>query len=210
MRTLMAVAALLVVGWSLCVNGCAGSGHVYQYAEPWNTGLKDIDNCFLNRGLLTHEVIDSLGRKLISENKAHLHIDSVILERIRDDRDGWACSWQQTQNGVPVQFSQIGIMIRGDGTVWSSGAEIFPDVRCATVPHISGAQAREIVIKDFGCEKFEIREEPALVILPERLDTVVYHLTWKMKISKIPAPETIYFVGVDDGRVILRRKLEWQ
>ena len=207
MRTLIAASGVVTVSLSLFYFGCVSSEDVYRPAEPWHTGFaKDIRGYFLGHGELTDRLIDSLARKLIGESQNQLHINSVVLRKIRHDRDGWACSYQQALNGIPVHSGEIGFNIRGDGTVWNSGADIFPDVNCLTSPKIPSTTARGIVVRDFADEKFEIREEPSLVILPERRDTVVYYLAWRLWISG--ARESfVYFVSASDGKVLWRENM---
>jgi|GEM_PF-6932389 len=210
MRTLIAVSALLAVCLSLSFYGCVATADYYRPAEPWHTGFaKDIRGYFLNHGELTHKVIDSLARKLIYESYSQLHINSVILRMIRDETYGWTCSYQQALNGIPVYSSEIGLNLSGDGTVWSSGADIFPDINCPTSSKVPAATAREIVIRDFADDKFEIREEPGLVILPERRDTVVFHLAWRIWISS-QRESFVYYVSAADGKVLWKASMMWQ
>jgi len=209
MRSLTLVIVIVIICLSFNVFGCSGSTDVYRPAEPWHTGFaRDIRGYFLNHGELTQRLIDSLARKLIYESYGQLHINSVVLRMIRNDKDGWTCSYQQALNSIPVYSSEIGFNIRGDGTVWSSGSDVFPDIDCPTAPKIPDATARENVIKDFAHEKFEIHEEPSLVILPERRDTVVFHLAWKIWISgESPLGSLVYFVSAANGKVLWRQSM---
>ena len=157
--------------------------------------------------LKSDSVVNVFGMRLIEEysKKTGIQSANVKIHYINRMNLGLSAMYQQMVNGISIEGSEIGFSIGIKGDIFSFGATVFSDVQCVTTPSMSASDALSVAKRDFGGEKIEIIERPALCILPEEQGNgYAYKLTWKFTLNAIgpPARTYRYFVSAENGKIV--------
>jgi Zn-dependent metalloprotease len=204
------------IGWGAAEKAMADrydhSWRVFSWNEQTGTPhLMYGSSPSLGQGLKNQPQWESLGAKVIQDNRAVLKADlrHLQLREISSGAGKTALHYQQTHNGVPVHDAWVKLVFSATGQLVVMGSDYHQEFSLATQPGLDSEAAAAIAQADLPFHRSEmtIAEAPELMILPLSASEggARPHLVWRVKVrSQSPPGLWISHVDAHDGQIIWR------
>ena len=136
-----------------------------------------------------------------SENSELLKIDPAQLQLAlkRENLGLTHLQYQQTYQGLPVEFAYVRAHVTASGEVAGYQAKFEPGINLSIVPGIPAEQAELAVVADLGAQLKISRRE--LVIFPDE-ETGTLKLAWKIRGRT--GGIWVYYIDAQTGSVLLK------
>ena len=156
---------------------------------------------------LNEQSIRELAYGLVADYGSILKISAGEIHPAKIETDGawWFAKFEQVHEGVPVEGSEIGFSIDGQGRIVTLGTHVYPNIAINITPRTSQQEALEAAKRNFTGTSPAVLEPPRLVILPDESGPEnVYQLAWKLKLTS-GLESVTYFVSAANGEIVETR-----
>ena len=171
-----------------------------------NATLADIGKTYQD---INQQNASQVGKQFLAHFNQILGITPTQLETKivrRGQHQQWHLKYQQTYQGVPVWRSYVSLHIEPSGYIRNIHSSAHPNITISTSPSITSQAAINTVLQDPSAATIDsmlIAESPSLLIYPEVIDSLIFHLVWKVRRqSKQPLTDVTFFVDANSGEIV--------